>query len=108
MGPTNPKPGTSTLQSISDQRHFSEQPEDLQSIHTPNDDLEPINKGKGREDPPPGNNEPDNDPDDDPQDDDKEDGKKFFKKLLLALDKPSSEPPKPRSMTLRFTMAATK
>ena len=92
MGPANPEPGTSTLQSISDQRHLSEQPEDLQSIHTPDDDLEPIDKGKGREDPPLGDNEPDDDPDDDPQDDDEEDGKKFFKKLLLALDKPNSEP----------------
>ena len=97
-GPTNPEPGTSTHQSIADQRRLSEQPEDLQSIHTPDDDPEPSDKGKGREDPPPGNNEPDNDPDDDPQDDDpqdddKEDGKKFFKKLLLALDKPSSKPP---------------
>ena len=83
-GPTNPKPSTSTLQSISDQRRLSEQPKDLQSIHTPNDDPEPIDKGKGREDPPPGDNDPD---------DDEEDGKKFFKKLLLALNKPSSEPP---------------
>ena len=66
MGPMNPEPGTSTLQSISNQHRLSEQPEDLQSIHTPNDD---------------------------PQDDDEEDGKKFFKKLLLALDKPVSEPP---------------
>ena len=89
----NPEPGTSTLQSISNQRRLSEQPKDLQSIHTPDDDLEPIDKGKGREDPPPGDNEPDDDPDDDPQDDDKEDGKKFFKKLLLTLDKPISEPP---------------
>ena len=89
----NPEPGTSTLQSISDQRCFSEQPEDLQSIHTPDDDPEPIDKGKGREDPPPGDNELDDDPDNDPQDDDEEDGKKFFKKLLLALDKPSSKPP---------------
>ena len=55
-------------------------------------DPEPIDKGKGREDPPPGDNDPDNDPDDDPQDDDEEDGKRFFKKLLLALDKPSSKP----------------
>ena len=89
----NPEPGTSTLQSISDQRCLSKQPEDLQSIHTPDNDLEPINKGKGREDPPPGNNELDDDPDDDPQDDDKEDGKKFSKKLLLALNKPNAEPP---------------
>ena len=93
MGPTNPEPGTSTLQSISDQRRLSEQPKDLQSIHTSDDDPEPIDKGKGQEDPPPGDNDPDDDPDDDPQDDDEEDGKKFFKKLLLALDKPSSEPP---------------
>ena len=92
MGPTNPETSTSTLQSISDQHHLSEQPEDLQSIHTP-DDLEPIEKGKGQEDPPPGNNEPDDDPDNDPQDDDEEDGKKFFKKLLLTLDKPISKPP---------------
>ena len=92
-GPTNPEPGTSTLQSISDQHRLSEQPEDLQSIHTPDDDPEPIDKGKGREDPPPGDNNPDNDPDDDPQDDDEEDGKKFFKKLLLTLNKPISEPP---------------
>ena len=92
-GPTNPKPSTSILQSISDQHRLSEQPEDLQSIHTPDDDLEPIDKGKGWEDPPPGNNELDDDPDDDPQDDDEEDGKKFFKKLLLTLDKPMSEPP---------------
>ena len=92
-GPTNPEPSTSTLQSISDQCHLSEQPKDLQSIHTPDDNPEPIDKGKGQEDPPPGNNELDDDPDDDPQDDDEEDGKKFFKKLLLALDKPSSEPP---------------
>ena len=91
-GPMNPEPGTSTLQSISDQHRLSEQPKDLQSIHTPNDNLEPIDKGKGREDPPPGDNELDDDPDNDPQDDDKEDGKKFFKKLLLALDKPNSEP----------------
>ena len=89
----NPKPSTSTLQSISDQCRLSEQPEDLQSINTHDDDPEPIDKGKGREDPPPGDNEPDDDPDDDPQDDDEEDGKKFFKKLLLALNKPSSEPP---------------
>ena len=89
----NPEPGTSTLQSISDQRCFSEQPEDLQSIHTPDDDPEPIDKGKGREDPPPGDNEPDDDPDNNPQDDDEEDGKKFFKKLLLALDKPNPKPP---------------
>ena len=88
-GPTNPEPSTSTLQSISDQRHLSEQPEDLQSIHMPDDDPEPIDKGKGREDPPPGDNNPDNDPDNDPQDDDEEDGKKFFKKLY----KPVSEPP---------------
>ena len=94
MGPMNPEPSTSTLQSISNQRRLSEQPEDLQSIHTPDDDPEPIDKGKGREDPPPGDNNPDDDPDDDPQDDDEEDGKKFFKKLLLALDKPSSEPPR--------------
>ena len=93
MGPTNPEPGTSTLQSISNQCRLSEQPEDLQSIHIPDNNLEPIDKGKGQEDPPPGNNEPDNDPDDDPQDNDKEDGKKFFKKLLLALDKPNSKPP---------------
>ena len=93
MGPTNPEPGTSTLQSISDQRHLSEQPEDLQSIHTPDDNPEPIDKGKGQEDPPPGDNELDDDPDDDPQDDDEEDGKKFFKKLLLALDKPNPKPP---------------
>ena len=93
MGPTNPEPGTSTLQSISDQRCLSEQPEDLSSIHTPDNDPEPIDKGKGWEDPPPGDNEPDDDPDDDPQDDDEEDGKKFFKKLLLSLNKPSSEPP---------------
>ena len=93
MGPTNPEPGTSTLQSIADQCHLSEQLEDLQSIHTPDDNLEPIDKGKGQEDPPPGNNELDDDPDNDPQDDDEEDGKKFFKKLLLALNKPSSEPP---------------
>ena len=92
-GPTNPELGTSTVQSISNQRRLSEQPEDLQSIHTPDDDPEPIDKGKGREDPPPGDNDPDDDPDDDPQDDDKEDGKKFFKKLLLALDKPISNPP---------------
>ena len=92
-GPTNPEPGTSTLQSISDQCRLSEQPEDLQSIHTPNDDPEPINKGKGQEDPPLGDNDPDDDPNDDPQDDDEEDGKTFFKKLLLALNKPSSEPP---------------
>ena len=92
-GPTNPEPGTSTLQSISNQRRLSEQPEDLQSIHTPDDNPEPINKVNGREDPPPGDNEPDDDPDNDPQDDDKEDGKKFFEKLLLALNKPSSEPP---------------
>ena len=84
--------GTSTLQSISDQHRLSKQPEDLQSIHTPNDNLEPIDKGKGREDPPPGDNELDDDPDDDPQDDDEEDGKKFFKKLLLTLNKPISEP----------------
>ena len=84
-GPTNPEPGTSTLQSISDQCHLSEQPKDLQSIHTPDNDLEPIDKGKGQEDPPPGDNEPDYDPDDDPQDDDEEDGKKFFKKLLLTV-----------------------
>ena len=57
------------------------------------DDPEPIDKGKGWEDPPPGDNDLDDDPDDDPQDDD-EDGKKFFKKLLLALDKPVSEPPR--------------
>ena len=98
MGPMNPEPSTSTLQSISDQCCLSKQPEDLQSIHTPDDDLEPIDKGKGQEDPPPGNNEPDDDPDNDPQDNDpqdndKEDGKKFFKKLLLALDKPNSKPP---------------
>ena len=93
MGPTNPETSTSTLQSISDQHHLSEQPKDLQSIHTPDDDLEPIEKGKGQEDPPPGNNELDDDPDDDPQDDDEEDGKKFFKKLLLALNKPNFKPP---------------
>ena len=93
-GPTNPEPNTSTLQSISNQRRLSEQPEDLQSIHTPDDDPEPIDKGKGREDPPPGDNDPDNDPDDDPQDDDEDDGKRFFKKLLLALDKPSSKTPR--------------
>ena len=80
----NPEPSTSTLQSISDQRRLSEQPEDLQSIHMPNEDSEPIDKGKSQEDPPPGNNDPD---------DDEEDGKKFFKKLLLTLDKPISEPP---------------
>ena len=109
MGPTNPKPGTSTLQSISDQHRLSEQPKDLQSIHTPDNDLEPIDKGKGWDDPPPaGDNELDDDPDNDPQDDDEEDGKKFFKKLLLALDKPNSKPPEPRSATPRFTMATTK
>ena len=48
MGPMNPEPGTSTLQSISNQHCLSEQPEDLQSIHTPDDDLEPINKGNVR------------------------------------------------------------
>ena len=93
MGPTNPKPGTSTFQSISNQHRLSEQPKDLQSIHTPDDDLELIDKGKGREDPPPGNNALDDDPDNEPQDDDEENGKKFFKKLLLTLYKPISKPP---------------
>jgi Retrotransposon gag protein len=90
--PINPQPSV-TLQSISDQRRLSEQPEDLQSIHTPPDDLdpEPTSKGKGRQDPL--DDEPDDTPDEDPQDDN-EDRQKFFKKLLHALDKPNVEPPR--------------
>ena len=108
MGPMNPEPGTSTLQSISDQRRLSEQPEDLQSIHTPDDDPEPIDKGKGWEDPPPGDNNPDDDPDDDPQDDDEEDGKSFSKSSYWPSTNPFPNPPEPRSVTPRFTMAVTK
>ena len=68
----------------------------------PDDDPEPIDKGKGREDPPPGNNDPDDDPDNDPQDDDEEDGKKFSKSSYwpstTRFRTPPSQDPRPRGL----------
>ena len=71
-------------------RRLSEQPEDLQSSHTPDDD-ELVNKGKGWEDPPDDDEPPPDNDSEDPFSDSENQGKKFFNKLLRSLDKLNTE-----------------
>ena len=90
MGPSDSNPQPTSLQAVSNLCRLSEQPEDLQSSHTPDDD-ELVDKGKGQEDPPDDNEPPPDNDSKDPFSDSDNQGKKFFNKLLRSLDKPSTE-----------------
>ena len=90
VGPSNSNPQPTSLQAVSNLRCLSEQPEDLQSSHT-RDDNELVDKGKRREDPPDDDEPPPDNDSEDPFSDSENQGKKFFNKLLRSLDKPNTE-----------------
>ena len=90
VGPSDLNPQPTSLQAVSNLRRLSEQPEDLQSSHMPDDD-ELVDKGKGGEDPPDDDESPQDNDSEDPFSDSENQGKKFFNKLLCSLDKPNTE-----------------
>ena len=90
VGPSDSNPQPTSLQAVSNLRRLSEQPKDLRSSHTPDDD-ELVDKGKGREDPPDDDKPPPDNDSEDPFSDLENQGKKFFNKLLRSLDKTNTE-----------------
>ena len=90
VGPSDSNPQPTSLQAVSNLRRLSEQPEDPQSSHAPDDD-ELVDKGKGREDPPDDDEPPPDNDSEHPSSDSENQGKKFFNKLIRSLDKPNTE-----------------